>query len=107
MVVVALAHGWRVVEFGESPWIGAGFGMFAEIDGPRRVTQVQTVDGDVLTVPSLSSEELRRLSNFPSPRALESFLDRHDQLSGVTILKPVFRDDGTVTWERIASHDDT
>lgn len=107
MVVVAVAHGFRVAEFSESPWVGAGFGMFAQIDGPQRVTEIRLVDGVVRIVPSLSAEELERLSNFPSQRSLEAFADRHDQIAEVSILKPVLSDDLKITWEKIASYDET
>lgn len=105
MIVVAVAHGWRVEQYEESPWIGAGFGMFAEIDGPQRVAVLESTDGEMVTGPALSTEELARTSNFPSDGAMRDFVDDHDDLAGLVILRPIFTD-GDVTWEDVTSYDD-
>lgn len=102
MVLVAVAHGVRVANYGENPWVGAGFGMFAEIDGPQRT--LTFIDGDdVITVPSYGSEEWARLSNFPSDAALEQFAGRNG-LDALIVRGPLLGEDGAVTWEEVAAH---
>lgn len=103
MVLVAVAHGVRVVNHGENPWVGAGFGMFAEIDGPQRT--LTFIDGaEAVTVPSYGSEQWARLSNFPSDAALERFVESNG-LDGLIVRAPSLGDDGAVNWEEVAARD--
>lgn len=103
MLIAAVAHGWRVNVYDESPWIGAGFGMFAEIDGPQRAAQLELVGGETVTGPGLSSTELAKASNFPTEASLKRLVDSNENLTGVLILRPIFSE-GDVSWEEIASY---
>lgn len=104
MVLAAVAHGWRVNQFGESPWIGAGFGMFAEIDGPQRVTALELADGETIVDP-VRRDSLARAANFPSKAALEKVVGTSPQIVDIEIYRPVF-EHGRVSWEVVASLDD-
>lgn len=102
MLLVAAWHGWRVNEYDENPWIGAGFGMFAEIDGPQRSVVLESADdGEVVQVPSYSSDELIRVSNIPTETSLAGFLQDNPEWASIEVMRPVFDDDLGVTWELV------
>lgn len=105
MIAVAAWHGWRVQEFHENPWIGAGFGMFAEIDGPQRVVHLIDTEGAAIIGPSYSSNSLTVVANFPTPTALERFVNDESKVNGISIWGPTF-EGGELGWELIASASD-
>jgi hypothetical protein len=106
MIVGAIAHGWRVHTYAESPWVGAGFGMFADIDGPQRSTELLLVDGESITGPSYSAERLARVSNFPSEEAMRRLVHDSAQIAGMRISRPNLIGGTTLVWEEVASYGD-
>ncbi|MCI0544772.1 MAG: hypothetical protein L0Z49_10070, partial [Actinobacteria bacterium] len=92
MVVVAAAHGFRVETYDENPWVGAGFGMFARIDGPQRVVVIVGPDGES-ALPASATQEINRAASFPTTDELERLLDHLDgqgvEVSGVRVLRPL------------------
>lgn len=105
MVLAAVAHGWRASKFEESPWIGAGFGMFAEVDGPQRVAVLEYVGGEIVIEPAIQSASLARGASFPSESELANVRRNFPRVVSIEIYRPAFVEGG-VTWELVASHDD-
>ena len=108
MVVVAIAHGVRVRVFDENPWVGAGFGMFAEIDGPQRAIEVTKDGGQVVVFPANIDGTLARAASFPTPGELGRLADALEEtgveITQLRVLRPIYLSP-ELTWEEVASLD--
>ncbi|MEX0864424.1 MAG: hypothetical protein WD269_06060 [Acidimicrobiia bacterium] len=108
MVVVAIAHGVRVRAFDENPWVGAGFGMFAEIDGPQRAIEVTNPAGGVVVFPANLDGTLARAASFPTSGELRRLADALErtgvEITRLRVLRPVYTSP-QLTWEEVASLD--
>lgn len=108
MLVAAIAHGARVEQHGENPWIGAGFGMFAEIDGPQRSVEIEDSFGEISRIPASSSTELNRAANYPTPPALKKLREvlqaEGYDVERITVLRPVFTGEGSLRWAEVARY---
>lgn len=109
MLVTALAHGYRVNQHHESPWIGAGFGMFADIDGPQRVFVIEQVNGESVRLPANTSGPLTAVANYPVEEAFRSLRPQMEERgldpAQVTILRPVYEKGGYLTWTEVVTHE--
>lgn len=105
MIVVAIAHGVRVRALDENPWVGAGFGMFAEIDGPQRAVEVTNQAGEVVVFPANLDGPLARAASFPTPGELGRLIDALEgtgvEVSQLRVLRPVYRSPELI-WEEVA-----
>jgi hypothetical protein len=110
MVLLAAFHGWRVEMYGENPWVGAGFGMFATVDGPQRTIVVDETSGETIVFPGSITPETNRASNFPSPSELARLAEHLEVEEGLDIAslrveRPLFGQGRTVAWEEVAGLD--
>lgn len=106
MLAVAATHAIRVETESQSPWVGGAFGMFATVDGPSRVLEIETKDGSV-RVPTSGNNYLKRAAALPTPAELDRLVStlREQGLDPVSlrILRPRYRN-GQLDWEEAASY---
>lgn len=106
MVLVAALHATRVSTTHTSPWVGAGFGMFATVDGHHRVVRLDDASGRPVAMPPALRPAARQLANDPSEARLESALDGAPGADRITVLRPVFDPDSdSLSWTVVASLD--
>lgn len=107
MLSAAASHGIRVASENQSPWVGGAFGMFATVDGPYRVLELETGDGTT-RVPTSGSNHTRRASNLPTSaelgRLASILREQGLELVGLRILRPTYRG-GYLEWEEAGSYD--
>ncbi len=111
LVVVAGWQAVRVETHDQSPWIGAGFAMFAYVDGDqyRPLVAVDADDPTVrISIPGHLRRESERLKSAPTDDRAARFATRLAEESGravrVEVWRPLF--DGSsleITAELIAS----
>jgi hypothetical protein len=101
MLAVFAVHGVRTSN-GSSPWIGAGFGMFATVDGHHRVIRFLDEGGTPIEPSPALRESLRGLANDPSPDRLGSALRSVTGAEQVVVLRPQFDPHtNALTWETV------
>lgn len=106
MLAAAASHGIRVANQNQSPWMGGAFGMFATVDGPYRILELETED-ETIRVPTSGNNDLRRAATYPTAaelgRLASTLMSQGVDVASLRILRPTYRD-GYLRWEEAASY---
>lgn len=106
---VAATQWVRVDTHAQSPWIGAGFGMFATVDGADRVVVLRSArTGERLATPSELLSRYGAVAAIPTDPTLRGFANDAARITGAPVKAEVWAPefDGSadlVTWRLIAA----
>ncbi len=110
LIVIAALQLWRAHTQDLSPWIGAGFGMFATIDGERSRLLIleDRGTGARLQLPEALVTDARRALQAPSAERLQRLETELSDHYGTEVEVEVWRakfnhDTNHLNWERLRS----